>query len=112
MPDDRWIWQCDYAVPNDLEGARRIGEQLLGQLELHGWSQHDRFSVQVALEEALANAVCHGNKFDPAKHLCLSFRLNGQKVRIEITDEGSGFNPDAVPIRPMLAGWTAPTAVA
>jgi serine/threonine-protein kinase RsbW len=97
MSDDKWAWQCDQVIPNDPVVGRQVLDNLLGHLESLRWSRHDIFSVHLAVDEALVNAYRHGNQMDPAKHIHCSCHASPQKVRVEITDEGHGFNPDKLP---------------
>jgi serine/threonine-protein kinase RsbW len=69
---------------------------LLTQLERGGWESRDIFGIHMAVEEALVNAIQHGNSEDPSKAVHVVYRTTSALVRIEITDEGSGFRPSAV----------------
>ena len=51
----------------------------------------------MALEEALVNAIKHGNGMDPAKQVQIDCRFDDDGVRIVIEDEGPGFDVTAVP---------------
>ncbi len=54
--------------------------------------------IELALQEALANAVIHGAKEDPSKTVeCLVSSEEEQGVLIVVRDPGPGFNPDAIP---------------
>ena len=54
--------------------------------------------VEVALFEALANAVIHGNREQVGKTVNICCRCEGKNcVSIVIRDQGAGFDPDAVP---------------
>jgi serine/threonine-protein kinase RsbW len=55
------------------------------------------FAVHLALEEAFLNAVKHGNKMDPAKTVVLEYLVDGEKVEIQMLDEGRGFDPCSIP---------------
>jgi len=55
------------------------------------------FAVKLALEEALINAVKHGNRDDPAKTVTIEYDVDAREVRIAVTDEGEGFRPADVP---------------
>ena len=58
----------------------------------------DDSDVEVALREALANAVLHGNKRDIHKKVHVSCRIRpGQGLSIVILDEGNGFDPAKIP---------------
>ena len=54
--------------------------------------------IEIALREALNNAVTHGNHEDPTKQVHVSFRCQAAKeVSIVVKDEGEGFETNAVP---------------
>jgi serine/threonine-protein kinase RsbW len=54
--------------------------------------------VEIALREALANAVLHGNHQDAEKKIQISCRIQcGGEVSIIVRDEGKGFDPAKVP---------------
>lgn len=55
------------------------------------------FGVRLALEEALVNAIHHGNGDDPDKKVWIIFQIGTQAVEFVIIDEGAGYNPAAVP---------------
>jgi serine/threonine-protein kinase RsbW len=55
------------------------------------------FCVQLAMEEALVNAIKHGNREDATKQVRVHCALSAERIRIEISDEGPGFDPTAVP---------------
>lgn len=56
------------------------------------------FEIEVALREALLNAVVHGNHEDPQKRVHVKCRCTTDgEVAITVEDEGHGFNDDAVP---------------
>jgi serine/threonine-protein kinase RsbW len=57
----------------------------------------DVFGVQLALEEALVNAVKHGNGGDPARSVCVGYRVTDRRVLAEVQDEGPGFDPRQIP---------------
>jgi serine/threonine-protein kinase RsbW len=56
-----------------------------------------RFRLQVAVAEALANAVIQGNREDPTKLVIVDADLLPDCIRIRVTDEGTGFDPADVP---------------
>jgi serine/threonine-protein kinase RsbW len=56
-----------------------------------------RFRLQVAVAEALANAVVRGNREDPSKLVSVEAELRPGSIRIHVTDEGEGFDPVRVP---------------
>ena len=52
----------------------------------------DLFRIQMALEEAVVNAIEHGNKRDLSKKVRLFFDVTPEKVIMLISDEGAGFD--------------------
>jgi serine/threonine-protein kinase RsbW len=97
MPDAEWIWQCERLIPSDAGAGRAVEEEILEQLRRHDWSEHDRFCIVLAFEEALVNAIKHGNRYDAGKQVRVVCRLSPRLLRIEITDQGSGFDPKSLP---------------
>ncbi|MFH1919526.1 MAG: ATP-binding protein [Planctomycetota bacterium] len=97
MSEDRWIWQCEHVIPSETGAGAPILQEILDQLEKQAWIQHDVFSIHLAMEEALVNAIRHGNRLDPGKQVHVACRVNPEMIRIEITDEGEGFDPSSVP---------------
>ncbi|MDR1270362.1 MAG: ATP-binding protein [Planctomycetaceae bacterium] len=92
-----WNWSKDCSFPSDMNIAHGLIEQVMEQVKLIGWSNKEEFAVNMALEEALVNAIQHGNDSDPAKQVRFSCRLNDQRIYVRIEDEGSGFNPNTIP---------------
>lgn len=54
-------------------------------------------NILVALTEAVNNAILHGNKNNPAKHIDISFSIRPDHISFTIKDEGPGFNYDSLP---------------
>ncbi len=55
-------------------------------------------AIELALTEALANAVIHGAKEDPTKTVeCLVSSDDERSVLIVVRDPGTGFKPEAIP---------------
>jgi len=97
LKESSFSWTLRERIPNDPDLGRRILDQVIQQLEQHSWPNEDIFSVHLAMDEALVNAMKHGNRFDPAKKVHIDCQISKDRVRIEIADEGPGFNPEAVP---------------
>ena len=84
-------------IPSDLAEARRVQTQIEDALHAGAYGEHDIFSIKLALEEALVNAIKHGNQMDPAKKVSVGYGVAGDRFEVRITDEGPGFDPDDVP---------------
>jgi len=96
MSED-WIWSAGRTIPSDTEAARKVLDEMLAKLAEHGWGEEDTFGVHLAVEEALMNAIKHGNQLDPSKSVVVDYRLSETDLEIEVEDEGAGFDPSEVP---------------
>lgn len=87
----------EFVIPSDLSEARHVQEIIEGRLRQQHFDEKDIFGIRLALEEALVNAIKHGNQMDPAKRVFVHCCILGDRVDIGIADEGPGFNPSDVP---------------
>lgn len=84
-------------IPSTLVAAREVEEALLEQVGRYDYDEAATFAVKLALEEALNNAIKHGNGFDAAKTVEVRAKIDGEKIEVTIIDQGTGFNPAGVP---------------
>jgi serine/threonine-protein kinase RsbW len=82
---------------SSLDRARQLECEILDACSKHHFSEDDVFAIKLALEEALVNAVKHGNKLDPKKTVKVQYHINDQRADIAIEDQGAGFNPAELP---------------
>ncbi len=97
MAPNDWNVLLETAIPSDCLAGREVMDSFLAKLEAVDWLQEDLFGIHLAVEEALVNAIRHGNKEDTGKQVRFSCKLAEDRLRIEIEDEGSGFTPSDVP---------------
>jgi serine/threonine-protein kinase RsbW len=70
----------------------------MGLVREMGCAAGSEFDVEVAITEALANAVAHGCGHDPCKLVTISVQCDpGQGMLIIVRDPGKGFDPANVP---------------
>lgn len=96
MSDDHWTWCTDRVIPSETGAGKVVLEELLARLEAENWVQHDIFGIHLAMEEALVNAIKHGNRLDANKHVHICCKLSPKRFWVRIADEGPGFDPEAV----------------
>ncbi len=77
--------------------AKQVEDLIIEQAEKLGYSEEDIFALRLSLEEALTNAIRHGNGQDPQKKVKIRYRAQPEEVEIYIADEGKGFDPSLVP---------------
>ena len=79
------------------EVDRAVG-QIIGLLQTLPCTGEALDEIELALSEALANAIIHGNHEDPAKKVDICASCEGEKtLLLVITDQGQGFDPAALP---------------
>jgi anti-sigma regulatory factor (Ser/Thr protein kinase) len=89
--------QLNMVIPADPVAIPRITDGLNQLLESKGWSEQDIMAVELALQEALTNAIRHGCRNDPSRQLqcCVTFSDKAE-LTIVVRDPGSGFDPATV----------------
>jgi serine/threonine-protein kinase RsbW len=84
-------------IASDPSEVQRIQDHIESQLKHHQFEDKDIFSIRLALEEALVNAIKHGNQLDPSKKVHVHCAFKHDRFEVAIADEGPGFNPEEVP---------------
>jgi serine/threonine-protein kinase RsbW len=90
-------WSTTLTFPSLRGAGKPFINDLLRELSQCGWSEQEVFGVHLAVEEALVNAIKHGNQLDESKQVRVCCRLFTDRLWIEIADEGCGFDPRCVP---------------
>ena len=91
------IAQFDLWIPNNTETAREVQERIIGLMEQNAWPMRECFGVRLALEEAMVNAIKHGNRMEPDKQVFIACELTAEEIMVVIEDQGEGFKPEDVP---------------
>lgn len=90
--------ELNMVIPADPVAIPRVAEGVQQLLKSKHWPEEEIAKVELALQEALANAVRHGCKGDPSKHVqCVLTCDANQEIVIVVRDPGPGFDPAAVP---------------
>ena len=91
-------WQVDLTIDSNFStGFREAQRQILTRVESLNYSHDVEYAIRLALEEALINAIKHGNRLDPSKKVHVCANVTPQQVEIEIEDQGPGFERSSVP---------------
>ena len=97
MCNESWACLIEERIPSQKGAGEDLQSRMLEALEALDWLDHDIFGIRLAFEEAIVNAMKHGNGHDKQKWVRVVCKLSNDRIRIEITDEGSGFEFDSVP---------------
>jgi serine/threonine-protein kinase RsbW len=84
-------------IPSASDEILEVEESIIEALSQTALSETDVFAVRLALDEALANAIKHGNQADACKKVAIRFRIEDSSITITVRDEGSGFDFRNVP---------------
>jgi serine/threonine-protein kinase RsbW len=90
-------WSLHEKIPSSLDVGHATIERLMAALEANHWEGRDLFHIQLAIEEAIVNAITHGNKLADDKVVEVEFRVDPQTTFMRIKDQGAGFNPADIP---------------
>ena len=89
-----WTWRK--SLPSNPSQVQRAIDCVLERLQRDGWTSQDLFGVHLAVEEALVNAVEHGNGGERSKWIHITCEVFPERIVMRIQDEGPGFRPAEV----------------
>lgn len=87
----------DIAVPTQLSYKTPLVYRIIKELTARDylpWTGSHR--AELCLDEALTNAILHGNDLDPAKKVRVTVCGDDDRWGVIIEDEGEGFGPDQI----------------
>lgn len=89
--------QIKVAISSRFENIDLVDVVMEAAMRHFGFEDDDVERLGLAIREAVANGVRHGNLQEPAKKVELTCELKQDVMALRITDEGSGFDVDAIP---------------
>jgi serine/threonine-protein kinase RsbW len=85
-------------LPSHIDVVSPLVDQLMRFVSRFRVADDNNVEIELALREALVNAIVHGNQEDPHKRVHVKSRCGADgEVSITVEDEGLGFDVDAVP---------------
>lgn len=84
-------------LPSRIESVEEAAMMADEFAKSRGFGDEVIFAIDLALRESVANAVKHGNKFDEAKNVQVTFADSSDGFEITVRDFGSGFSIDDIP---------------
>ncbi len=99
--------ELEHSLPSQVAAISPVVDKPMVLLRGCGCVPEGLSDVEIALREALANAIIHGNREDPRKHVHVTCRCEPDEVSITVKDEGQGFeiNKVADPTAPENIGF-------
>lgn len=91
------LLEIDTWIPSEISAISPLVERLMLLIEGSHCITGEEPAVQLALREALNNAVVHGNRLDAEKLVHVRCRAVGKGISITVSDQGAGFDLNTVP---------------
>ena len=91
-------WSIDIVVASTIEAISPVVDQLMHSLRTSCCPPEQENAVEMALREALANAIVHGNHEDLHKEVRVCCACDPKRgMLIVVKDQGEGFDPSKIP---------------
>lgn len=90
---------CEFTmtIPADPAAIPAVTDGVTGMLTQKRWPEEQVMAVELALQEAVANAIRHGCRGDSSQHLQCTVNITAEgEVIITVRDPGPGFDPACV----------------
>src|SRR5437016_6103557 len=84
-------------LPSHIEAVADAAAAATEFVQSCGLGEETAFGVEMAVREAVTNAVVHGNQEDEAKTIEVIFNCLEHELEIDVKDQGKGFDPTSVP---------------
>ena len=83
----------EVVLENDLKNVE-VAEEIARRIsDTAGFDEDDQHKIDMAVHESVINAIWHGNKNDPSKHVRLRFEIYSDRLEIHVRDQGNGYDP-------------------
>jgi serine/threonine-protein kinase RsbW len=83
-----WRWQ----IPSNVIYVKAVSNRILQSLSFLNLTKNFLAEIRLCTEEAVINAIKHGNRNDTQKLVTVGYNLVSQRLEISISDEGEGFD--------------------
>ena len=95
---DTLVSRVDLTIPGEVGAIAPAVEKIMANVREMGCAAGKEFEIELALTEALANAVVHGCEHDPGKDVQVCAGCDPARgILIVVRDPGLGFDPSQVP---------------
>jgi anti-sigma regulatory factor (Ser/Thr protein kinase) len=91
-------FEVEASMPSEIKAISPLVDRLMRLIKGSRCVAGNEPAVELALDEALDNAVVHGNRMDRQKLVQVLCRCEpGKGISVVVKDQGQGFDPSAVP---------------
>ena len=99
----------DIQIGSDFHQAKEVEEQIIAAAAQCGYDGDTIFALRLSVEEALSNAIRHGNLYDINKKVDIRYSVSPERIDLYVRDEGLGFDPEVVPDPTMPENLESPS---
>lgn len=87
----------NFEIPSSRENVRFVEKYIESARTEYNIDEDVYGNIIVAVTESVSNAIIHGNKLDETKKVKLGLSMSDNKFKIEVQDQGCGFDYLNVP---------------
>jgi serine/threonine-protein kinase RsbW len=87
----------ELSISSQLEFIELVTTLTDNVTKMVGFDEDATYWINMAVRESVANAVEHGNKYDPNKTVDVRFTIGVDALRVTVRDHGEGFDPSSLP---------------
>lgn len=86
-----------YRFKSKIENISPVQKQIMDIATTLGFHEEALYCLRLALDEAMANAIVHGNCFDDSKNVQVTVNPHPDKIEVAVCDDGCGFDQSKLP---------------
>lgn len=86
----------ELTLPSRIEAIDKAATAVAEFVTRSGIDEEAAFGIDMAVREAIANAVIHGNKLDETRLVEINVKSSLDSLEVNVHDQGQGFNPDTI----------------
>ena len=87
----------ELSFPSRVESIAEATDAAVEVARRAGFPDDAIYGVDMAVREAVTNAVLHGNRRDESRAVELEVQVQGDALSISVRDRGEGFDPGSIP---------------
>lgn len=84
-------------ISSEIKNIKRVSFEIRDSLSPYNVNEDRLFDIRLCTEEAVRNAIVHGNRSNVKLRVRVHYRIEKDKISIEVEDEGSGYDPEGIP---------------
>ena len=88
--------KINYSSPCTTDNLGEIRSFIADQLQKTDFSDNEKYQIVLAIDEACANAIIHGNQCDRRRKLKIEMDIHPDYISVEIYDIGD-YRPNQTP---------------